>query len=383
MTVKETCAGLNASNECRNAGLDQPGVLHVARTIEHVVQRTIGGFSARDVLSFRAKRGIPIITTTLALAIMLCACTQQKTSAASQDPAKQETATQPVPSQQSPAVDYGPPPNVNAERAFQYTKDVVAFGPRYVSSTGHKKVEDYLRAKLKGDNLEEDKFTATTPDGNFPMTNFIAKFPGTKDGLIVLTGHYDTIYNRKDFVGANDAGSSTGILLAIADQLRSQIKKGKREGYSVWLVWFDGEEAFQHWTDTDSTYGSRHLADKWHQDGTARRIKAFMLADMIGDSDLNIERDLNSTSWLEDLIYQAATHLGYQSHFYRRETAMEDDHIPFAKNGVPVADLIDFDYGYNNAFWHTPEDTMDKLSPKSFEIVGNVMLQTVQMLDQK
>lgn len=312
------------------------------------------------------------------------ACSQQKTNAAAPDtqPAQaasgQSASAAPA---QAAVQTTGPLPQVNGQRAFQYTKDVVAFGPRYVSSLGHKKVEDYLRAKLKASNLEEDRFTATTPFGNFPMTNFIAKFPGTKDGVVVLCGHYDTIYNRKDFVGANDGGSSTGILLELADQLRAQTKNGRREGYSVWVIFFDGEEAFDHWTATDSTYGSRHLADKWHQDGTFRSIKGLLLADMIGDADLNIERDQNSTAWLEDLIYKAATRYGYQSHFFRREAGMEDDHNAFAQIGVPVADLIDFDYGYNNAFWHTKEDTMDKLSPKSFEIVGNVMLATVQMLD--
>jgi glutaminyl-peptide cyclotransferase len=318
---------------------------------------------------------------TLMFALGLGGCTDQKiTAAAPQEHAAASAALQSV---ASASVNYGAPPRVSGERAMQYTRDVVAFGPRYVSSPGHAKTEAYLRSKLKGDDLQEDKFTASTPDGNFPMTNYIAKFPGTKNGVIVIAGHYDTLFGRKDFVGANDAGSSTGILLELADQFRSQLKNGKRTGYSVWLVWLDGEEAFQHWTDTDSTYGSRHLADKWKQDGTAAKIKAFILADMIGDSDLNLERDNNSTPWLVDTVYQAASHLGEQSHFFAREVAMEDDHIPFSKIGVPVVDLIDFDYGYNNAFWHTKEDTMDKLSPKSFEIVGNVIMQTVQILDNK
>jgi Zn-dependent M28 family amino/carboxypeptidase len=194
---------------------------------------------------------------------------------------------------------------------------------------------------------------------------------------VVLAGHYDTLYGRKDFVGANDAASDTGLLLAIADYLRPQ---KKRQGYSVWLVWLDGEEAIKQWSATDSVYGARHLAEKWQKDGTAKNIKAFLLADMVGDSDLNIERDQASTPWLEDLVYQAATRLGYQSHFYRRVVGMEDDHIPFSRAGVPVADLIDFDYGYNNVFWHSSQDTMDKLSPQSLAIVGDVMLETVRLL---
>jgi len=104
---------------------------------------------------------------------------------------------------------------------------------------------------------------------------------------------------------------------------------------------------------------------------------------MIGDADLNVEREQNSTPWLEDLVLQAATRLGYQSHFYARTTAIDDDHLPFVRRGVPSADLIDLDYGYGNVFHHTPQDTVDKLSPKSLEIVGNVILQTVWMLDKK
>ena len=211
------------------------------------------------------------------------------------------------------------------------------------------------------------------------MRNLIAKFPGTKDGIIVIAGHYDTLYSQGNFVGANDGGSSTALLLELANQLRGR----KRNGYSVWLVWTDGEEAIKQWSTTDSVYGARHLAAQWQQDGTIKKIKAFLLVDMIGDADLNIDRDANSAPWLEDLILQAASRLGYQSHFFGRTLPMEDDHLPFVKLGVPAADLIDFDYGYGNVFWHTPQDTVDKLSPKSLEIVGNVVLETVRMLDAR
>ncbi len=331
------------------------------------------------ILETRHYTGLLAGSMIVALGLVTCACTQPKTAAALPDPNQAASSSQ---TQIAPAVlNYGPQPQVNGQRALDYTRDVTNIGPRYVSSPGHAKVEAFLKSKLKGDALEEDKFTASTPDGSFPMANYIAKFPGTKDGIVVIAGHYDTLFNRKDFVGANDGGSSTGILLELADQFRAQTKSGRRNGYSVYLVWLDGEEAFQHWTDTDSVYGSRHLAQKWKQDGTAQKIKAFILADMIGDADLNIERDDNSTAWLSDLVYQAASRYGYQSHFYARETAMEDDHIPFKNIGVPVVDLIDFDYGYDNAFWHTKEDTADKLSAKSLEIVGNVIMQTVQLID--
>ncbi len=301
------------------------------------------------------------------IALSLCGC--------SRDDAK-ATAAQPV-AAATPSTAPAATALVDGERAFQYTKDVVAFGPRYLGSPGHAKIEAYLRAQLKGDNLVEDTFSAATPAGNFRMTNFIARFPGAKPGIIVVSGHYDTLYGRKDFVGANDGGSSTGLLLELARQLHGK----KNDGYSVWLVWFDGEEAVRQWSDTDSLYGSRHLAEKWAKDGTAKNIKAFLLVDMVGDAGLNLDREPNSTPWLEDVVYQAATKLGMQSYFFARTWPAEDDHLPFARAGVPVADLIDFDYGPNNSYWHTSQDTLDKLSPKSLEIVGSVVMETRRTLD--
>jgi Zn-dependent M28 family amino/carboxypeptidase len=265
---------------------------------------------------------------------------------------------------------------------MQYTREVVAFGPRPVGSAAHAKLENFLRTQLKPLEPEVDTFTAATPHGPKTMSNIIVKLPGTRPGVIVVGGHYDTKL-LNGFVGANDGGSSTGLLLELARELRLQMRNGKLDGYSVWLVWLDGEEAFVQWSETDSVYGSRHLAGKWQADGTAKNIKALLLVDMIGDADLDILRDTNSTPWLEDLVYQAATRLGYQSHFFVQQTAIDDDHVPFEKQGVPAADLIDLTYGYNNAYWHTKEDTMDKLSPKSFEIVGSVVLETIRLLNQR
>jgi glutaminyl-peptide cyclotransferase len=276
--------------------------------------------------------------------------------------------------------DNAPLPHIDAKRAFEYTREVTAFGPRYMGSENHKKLERYILEHLKGDQVEDDAFTADTVEGKFPVRNIIAKFPGTKDGIIVILGHYDTVYPLRNsgFVGANDGGSSTAILLEYANQLRK-----KRDGYSVWLVWTDGEEAVRHWTDTDSVYGARHLAEKWEKDGTLKKIKALMVMDMIGDADLDIARNTKGAAWLLDLIYSAAERQGYQSHFYAQEGPIEDDHVPFFGRGVPCADVIDLDYGYNNVFWHSPQDTMDKLSPKSLQIVGDTILETIHLLDQR
>lgn len=277
--------------------------------------------------------------------------------------------------------DSAPLPQIDAKRAFDYTREVTAFGPRYMGSENHKKLEQYILDHLKGDQVEDDAFTADTVEGKFPVRNIIAKYPGTKDGIIAILGHYDTNYPLRNtgYVGANDGGSSSAILLEFANQLRGK----KRDGYSVWLVWTDGEEAVRQWSDTDSDYGSRHLAEKWEKDGTLKKIKALMVMDMIADADLDIQRNTYGTPWLMDLIYTAAQRGGYQSHFYAQEGGIEDDHLPFLKRGVPCADVIDLDYGYNNVFHHSPQDTMDKLSPKSLEIVGNTILETIRMLDRR
>src|ERR1700757_4440568 len=167
-----------------------------------------------------------------------------------------------------------PKPDVDGNKVMQYVKQVVAFGPRPPGSTAHLKLEDFILSKLKGVEVEQDRFTAQTPVGKFPMNNIIAKFPGKKDGIIVVAGHYDTLYaQRQNFVGANDAGSSTAVLLELADQFRGK----QLDGYSIWLLWTDGEEAFVKWAGTDNDYGSRQLAQKWQQDGTARKVKAFIL----------------------------------------------------------------------------------------------------------
>jgi Zn-dependent M28 family amino/carboxypeptidase len=272
------------------------------------------------------------------------------------------------------------PPSFDSARAMKYTKEIVAFGPRPLGSANHKKVEDYILAHLKGDNVEQDAFTVETTEGKFPVNNIIAKFSGTRDGIIVIASHYDTNWPLKNinYVGANDGASSSALLLEFANQLHGK----KLEGYSIWLLWDDAEESMRlPWYDPEALYGVRHLADKWQADGSLKKMKAFLLEDMIGDADLNIVRDSNSTPWLQDLIYQAATRLGTQSHFYERTGPISDDHIPFMQRAVPCADLIDFDYGYNNVFWHTAEDTVDKLSPASLQIVGTTTLETIRMLN--
>ena len=276
-------------------------------------------------------------------------------------------------------------PHFNGAKALEYARQFVSIGPRWPTGPGHVKAEEFLRSQFKHDQLEEDTFTANTPIGAVAMRNFIVRFPGKKDGVIVMATHYETNYwlRNINFVGANDGAATTGLLMAIADQLRSQTANGKKlDGYSVWLVFDDGEESIlPQWTDSDSTYGTRHLAAKWGRDGTLGKIKAFILADMIGDKDLDIQRETRSTDWLVDLVRKAAHKFGYDRFFFQTEQQVEDDHLPFVKRGVPSIDIIDLNYGPQNSYHHTAQDTLDKISARSLTIDGDVFLETIRLID--
>lgn len=209
------------------------------------------------------------------------------------------------------------------------------------------------------------------------MANIVARFPGNGKTALVVTGHYDTKpIPMVQFVGANDAGSSTGFLLELA----GVIAHTKHQDDIV-LVWFDGEEAVGQWSDTDSLYGSRHLETKWAADGTLSRVKALINVDMIGDKNLDIVNDMNSSQSLRELMLQTADELGYGKYFLRTGSGIDDDHIPFVSSGTNALDIIDFDYGPNNSYWHTEKDTMDKLSAGSFQVVGDVVVKMLQKLD--
>lgn len=271
-------------------------------------------------------------------------------------------------------------------RAYDYARQFVAIGPRWPTGPGHVKAEAFLRNHFAHDQLEQDAFTANTPIGPVPMRNFIVRYPGRKPGVIVLATHYETNYPLRTihFVGANDGAATTGLLMALGDRLRAETAGGRKlDGYSVWLVFFDGEEAINTWSRSDSTYGSRHLAARWGGDGTLGHIKAFILTDMIGDKDLDIQRESNSTPWLVDLVAQAAKKLGDERYFFRQQMEVEDDHLPFVERGVPSIDIIDLDYGPNNSYHHTAQDTLDKISAHSLAIDGDVILESIRLIDQR
>jgi len=267
------------------------------------------------------------------------------------------------------------------QAALDHVRELVAYGPRPSGSSAHSKMQQYIveKAGAAGWDVEQDRFTADTPNGQVPMNNILAKRPGSSPRVLILATHYDTkLFREFRFVGANDGGSGTGLLLALAPIL------AKRDfNHTLWLVWLDGEEAIQDWTDTDSLYGSRHMAAKLKAEGAVPQIGAFLLVDMIGDRDLDLQRETNSTPWLTDLVWNVARRLGHQRHFLNSSHTISDDHLPFLAAGVPAVDLIDYNYGRNNAYWHAAEDTLDKLSAQSLQVMSEVLLEVVTELDRQ
>lgn len=251
----------------------------------------------------------------------------------------------------------------------------MGIGPRPSGSPGIRQAQEYIRTQLQsfGCSVEEDSFEASTPVGRIAMKNIVAKIPGASANVVLLLTHYDTL-RKADFVGANDGGSSTGLMLEMA-----RLLCGQKGGVSIWITFLDGEEAVVEWSDTDGTYGSRQMAARLALTNELKRVKAVVLADMIGDRDLGLRRESNSTGWLTDLVWSTAKRLGYGKHFLSESLAIEDDHIPFLRRGVPAVNLIDFEY----PAWHTPADTLDKLSARSLGVVGHVILESVKELEKK
>lgn len=265
-------------------------------------------------------------------------------------------------------------PSFDGAAALRHIERLVAIGPRVAGTPGGARARAYIVGELEripGLQAQVRSFEADTPHGRTTMANVVAVLPGRRSDVIMLGGHYDTkLFKGFRFVGANDAGSSTALLIELARRLA-----GASRDYTYWLVWFDGEEAFVAWTDRDSLYGSRRLAADLAR---ARQLpRAMILVDMIGDRDLAIRREAHSTAWLTDIIWDAAARLGHGRHFLRDTIPVEDDHVPFLRAGVPAALLIDFDF----PAWHTAEDTLDKVSAQSLAVVGEVLLEALPSVE--
>jgi Zn-dependent M28 family amino/carboxypeptidase len=279
----------------------------------------------------------------------------------------------------------------DGSRAFDQVKKQVDFGPRPAGSAELANTRAYLVKELESYGLKvtQDQFTPATPEGPKQMVNVTAEIAGETSEVIILGSHYDTkLYREFSFVGANDGASSTGVLLELARVLSAAPKPR----YTYWLVFFDGEEAFcPEWDDCknpdgspDHLYGSRRFVQQLQARNEVNRVKAMILLDMVGYKALQFGRDdlgERHAPWLIDLVWQTAYDMGHGSIFQRRsEGVVGDDHEPFIRAGIPAIDIIQLS-GYPH--WHTAEDTLDKISPRSLKIVGDVVIASLPKLEEK
>jgi hypothetical protein len=284
----------------------------------------------------------------------------------------------------------------DGERAFNHVKTQVEFGPRPAGSAAIEKAREHIVRELNSYGLKTtlEEFTETTPRGKVKFKNIIAELPGERPDVIILASHYDTKpFKEFTFVGANDGGSSTGALLEIARVMASESQSGgQKRKFTYWFVFFDGEEAFcREWSECldgkDNTYGSRRMVNRLKKERQLDRVKAMILLDMIGDKDLTIPREESSSQWLVEAIWGTAQQLGHKKEFPSRPFSVgDDDHMPFLRAGVPAVDIIDFEYGsapQENDYWHTEEDTLDKISARSLKIIGDVALLSLPKIEAR
>ena len=277
----------------------------------------------------------------------------------------------------------------SGQDAYEEVQRQVDFGPRPPATAAIHRLQDYLITQLKsyGCQVETDDFHSDTPLGRQDMKNILAKIPGASANIILLGTHYDTDtldqnnQNMNNFVGADDAGSSTAVMLEIA---RVLCAKPPEQPATIWIAFFDGEEALQHWSDTDGTYGSREMAARLALSRELPKVKAFVLADMVGGRKLILPRESKSAPWLVNIFWSNAAKLGFKSVFANQSAGVQDDHTPFIARNIPCIDLIGIAPDTSGtpaegfpAYWHTPGDTMDKISSRSLQIVGDVILSSL------
>jgi glutaminyl-peptide cyclotransferase len=259
----------------------------------------------------------------------------------------------------------------SGDKALAHVQRLVDFGPRPSGSKALENSREYIEKELKGSGWQvtHQAFTDDTPRGRIHFVNLVAQFSqhGKRPSpSFLLCSHYDTkIFDTIQFVGANDGGSSTGLLLELARVLGRHPDLASK----IELLFFDGEEAFEQFSDTDGLYGSRYFASQLQGNG-AKQFRAGLLFDMIGDRSLGITFPSDSPAEMVRDLFAASEALNLRNYFTYLGRELLDDHAPLNAIGIPTIDIIDFDY----ASWHTAADTMDKISAHSLQIVGSVAL---------
>ncbi len=268
----------------------------------------------------------------------------------------------------------------DAHAAYEAADDFVKnCTPRHSGTLRCRLAANWLldRASWCGADVSLDTFRDMTPFGERPFANVVIEFFGTKTNAdwIVLMSHFDTPSTAKQpCAGANDGASTSGLLIALADA----INRTGPHPHNIMLVWTDGEECAKAYGPDDGFHGSRRLVKQFQE--KKRRVKTAICLDMLGDKDLNITIPSNSTPILKNLALQAAAKAGIKHKLKLDTQPVTDDHSAFLSAGCAAIDFIDFDYGPGNSWWHTPEDTMDKISEESLLSSGRLVAAFLNLL---
>jgi glutaminyl-peptide cyclotransferase len=255
----------------------------------------------------------------------------------------------------------------SGEKALAHVQAMVDLGPRPPGTEAIEKTRMYLtkQLELSGWKVTRQPFADNTPRGKVEFVNLVATFGAAAAPSFLVCSHYDTkIFDTAKFVGANDVGSSTGALLELARVLGQRPDLARKAE----LVFFDGEEAYEAFSERDGLYGSRYFAKQLAAQDKIKQFRGGLLFDMVGDRSLTITLPPDSPPEMTRDIFASAEALNLRKYFTYFDRDIMDDHTPLNSVGIPTIDLIDFDF----AAWHTPEDTIDKLSAESLRTVGAV-----------
>ncbi len=270
----------------------------------------------------------------------------------------------------------------DGQRAFAEVEALVQFTPRDAGTPNGWKAANHITERLKnfGVPTKVDTFTDRTPDGEKTMRNVVGRIPGKTDQWIILGSHFDTMPGIEGFQGANDSGSSTGVLLELARLIQTS---GVTPDVGLVFAFFDGEEGIAGYIRGDGLHGSRRMASSLALSGEHKNIKAMILLDMVGDKDLNFTIPYNSSRVLVQDLLDAAHATGNRKYFSLSRSVITDDHVPFLEIGIAAIDIIDFRYGSEpgiNDHWHTDSDSLENISADSLQITGETVLQLLKHL---
>lgn len=327
-------------------------------------------------------RNVALLSLALSLALGLTGCRSDSTNnnnAGTQNTAPPVASPMPTTPQASA---------FDESRAFAHVRKQVEFGPRPAGSSELARTREYITSELTsyGLNVTSDEWRATTPVGQRQMVNVTGELAGESSDVVIISSHYDTkFFKQFRFVGANDGGSSTGALLEIARVLAA---RGQKPRFTYRFVFFDGEEAFcAEWDECrnpdgpDNTYGSRRYVEQLKAKNEVSRVRLMILLDMVGYKELRFGQDDLSTYEFVDIIWQTARELGHDNVFIAEsEGVIEDDHEPFLRANIKALDIIQLS---SYPYWHTAEDTLDKISPRSLKIVGDVVLGSLPRIEER